>query len=115
MSLKTGPHPLFRFAKQPLPPFEGGGALFPECAASLGAVLAVAITLVSHVMVQPKASEPVLALGIWLPGAIAAVALITSLLPGLARLVMYRSTLVAPARLVAAGMGVANDVPQPTP
>ena len=63
----------------------------------------VAATVIAHVTVQPKASEPWLSGGIWLPGVVGALALVATLLPGLVRLLVYRSTIVAPARLVAAG------------
>lgn len=69
----------------------------------IGAGVLVAATLIAHEAVEPKASEPWLAGAIWLPGVIGAFALVTTFIPGLVRLLVYRSTVVAPARLVAAG------------
>ena len=63
------------------------------------AVGVMALTLVGHLVVGPKASEPIMALIIWAPGVWAAFVLVTSLLPGLGRLVAYRSIVVEPARV----------------
>ena len=78
---------------------------------SVVAVALVAVPVIAHATVQPKASEPLLAVAVWLPGIVGALALVTTLIPGLVRLLVYRSTVVASVRLVAASGMVAATEP----
>lgn len=73
------------------------------------AVAVVLATLLAHLAIGPSAHEPLLSLFVWVPGIVAVVALITSLGPALVRLLVYRSTVVAPARLLAAGIAGAGE------
>ncbi len=78
---------------------------------SVVAVALVAVPVIAHATVRPKASEPLLAVAVWLPGIVGALALVTTLIPGLVRLLVYRSTVVASVRLVAASGVVAATEP----
>jgi len=76
------------------------------------AITVVALTLIGHIVISPKASEPITSLIVWAPGAWAAFVLVTSLLPGLGRLFAYRSTVVEPARIA---VGVVTRAQQADP
>ena len=79
---------------------------------AVGAILA---TLVVQVAAGPSAHEPLFSLIVWLPGIVGAVALVTSLGPALVRLLVYRSTVVGPAHLLAAGIAGAGESTAPAP
>jgi len=64
---------------------------------------AVVLSMVLHMALDPGAGEPFLSLAVWLPGVVAGFALLTSVLPGLGHLHVYRSTVVEPARVAIAG------------
>ena len=62
-----------------------------------GALAVMAATVLGHVFVRPTTSEPLLAGMVWLPGVVAALALVTNLLPGLVGLYRRRAANVVVA------------------
>jgi putative flippase GtrA len=88
----------------------------------------VAATVLAHVNVRPTTVEPLLAIMIWLPGVVGAFALVTTLIPGLVRLHVYRATIVRaacrqsdgrshfrPAELIVARLFVGDSADRPDP